>query len=130
MVMQHAALCQRLFQLKVDKTGKAEKPFRLPAGVIPLCNNSALTSIIAMMPVFNAHGLDQTWAEPDAEQVQEFFDNLSERAIREETNFIRPTTDEEVAYIASRAEEAALAAEAGSVGFMEDEASEEENLAE
>jgi hypothetical protein len=78
-----------------DKTGK---PFRLPAGVIPLCNNSALTSIIAMMPVFNAHGLDNT--------------------------------GEEVAYIASRAEEAALAEEAGSVSFVEDEASAEEDFAE
>jgi hypothetical protein len=90
-VMQHAALCQKLFHLKADKTDKADKtekadkPLKLPAGVIPLCNNSALSSIIAMMPVFNAHGLDQTWAEPDMERVQEFFDNLSERVIREET---------------------------------------------
>ena len=87
-MMQHAALCQKLFQFKADKTSKANKTsklFRSPAGVISLCNNSALTSILAMMPAFNAHGLDQTWVEPDAERVQEFFDNLSERAIREET---------------------------------------------
>jgi hypothetical protein len=35
-----------------------------------------------------------------------------------------------VAYIASRAEEAALAEEAGSIGFVEDEASAEEDFAE
>jgi hypothetical protein len=95
-----------------------------------LCNNSALSSIIAMMPVCNAHGLDGTWDEPSAERAQEFFDNLSERAIREEPVLIRPTTDEEVAYIASRAEEANLAAKAGSFGFMEAEASEEEAMSE
>nr|XP_020152190.1 uncharacterized protein LOC109737472 [Aegilops tauschii subsp. strangulata] len=31
------------------------------------------------MPDFNAHGLDPSWAEPEAEQVQEFFDKLSEK---------------------------------------------------
>ena len=71
-----------------------------------------------------------TWVEPSVERAHEFFDNLSERAIREETNFICPTTDEEVAYIASRAEEAALAEEAGSVGFVEDEANAEEDFTE
>nr|XP_020178007.1 tol-Pal system protein TolA-like [Aegilops tauschii subsp. strangulata] len=62
------------------------------------------------MPDFNAHGLNPTWAEPEAERVQTFFDNLSERA-----------------------EEAALAKEAGSIGAMEDEAdtaAEEKELAE
>ena len=77
-VLQHAHLCQRLFQLKVDvaggveRTRKAEKAskavkagrslFGLPAGVVPLSNNSCQTAIIAMMPDFNAHGLDPTWA--------------------------------------------------------------------
>ena len=114
-VIQHAALCQRLFPLKADKTskagkdGKAEKAFKFPVAMVPLFNNSALTSIIVMMLVLNTHGLDQTWAEPDEARVQEFFDNLSERLIRDEPRLIRDTTDEEVAYIASRAEEAALA---------------------
>ena len=133
-VIQHVSLWHKLFQLKVDKAGEAEKtdkgdktskadnPFRLPAGVVRLSNNSCLTSIIAMMPVFNAHCLDQTWAEPDAAWVQEFFDNLSKRPIREEPQLIHDTTDEEVAYIASRAEEATLAKEASNIGFMEDEA--------
>ena len=55
---------------------------------------------------------------------------MSEKAIREESTLIRPTTDEEVAYIASRAEEANLATEAGSFGFTEPEASEEEMISE
>ena len=71
-VVYHAHLCQRLFQLKVDevgrvertgkaeKTGKSDSLFGLPAGVVPLSNNSCLTAIIAMMTVFNAHGLDST----------------------------------------------------------------------
>nr|XP_020161781.1 probable E3 ubiquitin-protein ligase IRF2BPL [Aegilops tauschii subsp. strangulata] len=131
-VLQHAHLCQRLFQLKVDEAGgvertaKAEKAggslFGLPAGVVPLSNNSCQTAIIAMMPDFNAHDLDPTWAEPKAERVQAFFDNLSERYIRDEPLLVRDTTREELAYIAARAEEAALAKEVGSVGTMEDEA--------
>ena len=78
-----------------------------------------------MMPVCNAHGLDRTWVEPPPEQVQEFFDSLSERATREDPILIHPTTDEEIAYIASRAEEANLAAEAGDFGFMGEDTSEE-----
>lgn len=83
-----------------------------------------------MMPVCNAHGLDRTWEEPPSERAHEFFDNLSERTIREESNLIRPTTYEEVAYIASRAEEANLATEAGSFGFTKEEADEEEVMLE
>ena len=55
---------------------------------------------------------------------------MSERAIRENSNLIRPTTDEEVAYIASRAEEANLAAEAGNFGFTGEDTSEEETVPE
>jgi hypothetical protein len=69
--------------------------------------------------MFNAHGLDATWAEPTEEEAQKFIDNLTERAVREEGHLIRATTDEEVAYIATRAEEENLAAEAGSVSFTE-----------
>nr|XP_045087429.1 translation initiation factor IF-2-like [Aegilops tauschii subsp. strangulata] len=131
-VLQHAHLCQRLFQLKVDKaggverTGKAVKVggslFGLPAGVVPLSNNSCQTSINAMMPDFNVHGLDPTWAEPEVERVQAFFDNLSERYVRDEPLLVRDTTQEELVYIAAWAEEATLANEADSVGSMEDEA--------
>ena len=95
------------FQLKVDeaggvkRTGKAEKAgkavkaggslFGLPAGVVPLRNNSCQTAIIAMMPDFNAHGLDPSWAEPEAERVQAFFDNLSERYVHDEPLLVRDT---------------------------------------
>lgn len=120
--LQHAALCQRLFGS--EAVGKP------PASIVPLCNNSALASIVAMMPAFDAHSLDGTWIEPSAEQAQYFFDNLMERAIHAEENLIRPTTKEEVAYIASRAEEAMLAAEAGSAGFTGGESSEGEVLSE
>jgi hypothetical protein len=115
-ILQHTALCHRLF--------RADAKFKLAAGVIPLCNNSALSSIIAMMPVCNAHGPEGNLEEPGEVRVLEFFDNLSEKAIREEPILICPTTPEEVAYIASRAEEAMLAAEAGIFGSLEAEASE------
>ena len=107
-VMQHASVCQRLFQLRMDevgntewtgkvaKAGKTGHPFRLPAGVHPMSNNSRLTKIIATMPTFNAHGLDPTWAEPKAELVQQFFDNLSEGTVYAELEHILPTADEEV----------------------------------
>nr|XP_040243972.1 leucine zipper putative tumor suppressor 2-like [Aegilops tauschii subsp. strangulata] len=79
-VLQHAHLCQRLFQLKVDEVGRVERTskslFGLPVGVVP----------------------------------------------HDEPQHIRDTTEEELAYIATRAEEAALAEEAGSLGTMEDEA--------
>ena len=49
------------------KAGKFVKEpiFKLPAGVVPLSNNSRRSKIIAMMPLFNAHGLDTNWVEPD-----------------------------------------------------------------
>jgi hypothetical protein len=77
-----------------------------------------------MMPACNPHGPEGNLEEPTKVRILEFFDNLSEKAIREEPILIRPTTDQEVAYIASRAEEAMLAAEAGNFGSLEAEASE------
>lgn len=132
-VMGHAHFCQRLFQLNVGVDGRAERVgktvkagkghlFRLPAGVVPLSKNSRQTDIIAMMPDFNAHDLDPNCAEPEAEQVQEFFDNLSERYVRDEPLLIQDTTKEALDYITARAAKAALAREAGSTGHVEDEA--------
>ena len=62
---------------KVERSGKAAKAgkvakgplFGLPAGVVPLSNNSRRNDIIAMMPEFNAHGLVPTWVEPPEDQV-------------------------------------------------------------
>ena len=77
---------------KVERSGKAVKAgkvvkgplFGLPAGVVPLSNNSRQTNIIAMMPDCNAHGPVQNWAPPLEEQVQEFFDGLAEVYVRNE----------------------------------------------
>ena len=57
-VMEHAHFCQQIFQLDVNREGWVERPgkvvkgplFGLPAGVVPLSNNSHQTDIIAMMP--------------------------------------------------------------------------------
>ena len=86
-VMGHAHFCQRLFQLDVNRDGEVEQSskaakatvkdgkatrgplFKLPAGVVPLSNNSRRNDIIAMMPEFNAHGLVPNWAEPPEDQV-------------------------------------------------------------
>ena len=119
---------------KAAKAGKVVKGplFGLPAGVVPLSNNSRQTDITAMMPDFNADDLDPLWDEPEAEEVQAFFDNLSENYVRDEPLLIRDTTKEELDYIAARAAEAALAREAGSAGHVEDEAdaaAEEKELA-
>nr|XP_020172501.1 MICAL-like protein 1 [Aegilops tauschii subsp. strangulata] len=84
------------------------------------------------MPDFNMHALDGSWAEPEVERVQEFFDNLSEMYVRDEPLLIKDTTKQELDYIAAKATEAALAQEAGSIGAMEDEAdtaTEEKELA-
>lgn len=54
--------------------------------------------------------------------MQEFFDSLSERFVRDEPLLVQDTTQAELDYIAARAAEAALAREAGSAGYVEDEA--------
>ena len=106
------------------KAGKVAKGplFGLPAGVVPLSNNSCRNDIIAMMPEFNAHGLVPTWAEPSEEQVQEFFDTLEEKYVRDGPWLVQDTTQAELDYIAARAMEAKLAQEAGSAGGVEDKA--------
>ena len=52
-----------------------------------------------MMPDFNAHDLDPLWVDPKAEEVQEFFDNLSEKYVRNEQLLIHDTTKEELDYM-------------------------------
>ena len=54
--------------------------------------------------------------------MQEFFDNLEEKSVRDEPRLIQDTTQAELDYIAARAAEAELAREAGSAGDVEDEA--------
>ena len=69
---------------RVERTGRAMKAgkvikgplFGLPPGVFLLSNNTCQAAILEMMTVFNAHGLDPSWVEPPACEVQEFFDNL------------------------------------------------------
>ena len=56
--------------------------FRLPRGVVPLCNNSSLDRIHAMMPLCDSHGIVPTWQEPADDVVQEFFDGLVEVPVR------------------------------------------------
>ena len=92
-----------------------------------------------MMPLFNAHGLDPSWVEPDALKVQEFFDTLHEVYVAAEPRLVQDTSQEERDYIDARvrearlaAEEAKLAEEAGNDGGMVDKAAakaEEEDLA-
>ena len=41
-----------------------QHPFTLPRGVVPLCNNSSLDRIRAMMPLCDSHGIVPTWQEP------------------------------------------------------------------
>ena len=157
-VLRHAHLCQRIFQLEVNEEGEVERSgkvaraaakagkvdkepvFKLPTGVVPLSNNSRQSDIIAMMPLFNAHGLEPSWVEPDELRVQEFFDTLHEAYIAAEPRLIQDTSQEGLDYIRARlrgarlAEESTrLAVEAGSAGGTMDsvaaEAKEEEGSA-
>src|SRR6187401_1665257 len=95
-----------------------------PGGVVPLCNNTALSAIRAVMPECDSHGVVPTWLVPSAETVQAFFDNLVEkpRNAEERKGLTQETTARDVAYIASRMEEAAAAAAAGEFGYTVDEA--------
>ena len=98
-VLELNAMLQELF--KYDP--QHPEVFRLPQGVVPLCNNSALSRIRAMMPLCDSHGIDPTWQEPAEDAVQAFFDNLEEVPIRsdEKKGLTRDTTDKEMAYIAT-----------------------------
>ena len=98
--------------------------FALPPGVVPLCNSSALSAIRAAMPLCDSHGINPTWREPSEEAVQTFFDNLVESPINadEKRGLTHDTTDEEMAYIATRLEEAAAARAAGEFGYTVEEA--------
>ena len=101
-----------------------QHPFMLPRGVVPLCNNSSLDRIRAMMPLCDSHGIVPTWQEPADAVVQEFFDGLVEVPVRadEQKSLTRDTTDAEMTRIATRLEEAAAAAAAGEFGFTVEEA--------
>src|SRR4051812_21493342 len=129
-ILELNAMLQELFKHDPEHP----KVFRLPQGVVPLCNNSSLSRIRAMMPLCDSHGIDPTWQEPAYDVVQAFFDGLVEVPIRpdEQEGLIRATTDEEVQRIATRLEEAAAAAAAGEFGFTveEVEAAEAASLAE
>ena len=98
--------------------------FRLPAGVVPLCNNSSHDRICAMMPLCDSHGIAPTWQEPAGDVVQQFFDSLVEVAVNadEKKLLTRDTTEQEMERIATREEEAAAAATAGEFGFTVEEA--------
>src|SRR4051812_32518686 len=98
--------------------------FKLPQGVVPLCNNSSLSRILAMMPLCDSHGIDATWQGPANDIVQAFFDDLVEVPVNpdEKKGLTRDTTPDELAYIASRMEEAAAAVAAGAFGFTAAEA--------
>ena len=69
---------------KVERTGKAAKSgkvikvplFGLPLGVVLLRNNNRQGDILAMMQVFNAHGIDPARVEPPLREVEEFFGSL------------------------------------------------------
>ena len=52
--------------------------------------------------------------------MQEFFDTLVERYVRNEPLLVQNTTQAELDYIAARAAEAELAKEAGSADHVED----------
>ena len=60
----------------------------MPAGVVPLCNNSRRSEIIAMMLDCNAHGPVPNWAVLSEEQVEEFFDNLEEKYVCDEPRLV------------------------------------------
>src|SRR3954469_11046169 len=119
-VLEHDAVLKELFKHDPDHP----EWFWLPPGVVPLCNNSSLSRILAMMPLCDSHRIDATWQEPPDGVVRALFDNLVEVPVdpNEKDGLTRDTTPEELAYIASRVEEAAAAAAAGESGYTEAEA--------
>ena len=90
-VLELDAMLLELFKHDPEHPGAC----RLPRSVIPLCNNSSLDRIRAMMPLCDSHGIVPTWQEPADDVVQEFFDGLVEVAVRsdEQKSLTRDTTD-------------------------------------
>ena len=111
-----------------------QHPFTLARGVVPLCNNSSLDRIRAMMLLCDSHRIAPTWEEPPDDVVRAFFDDLVEVPVRtdEQKSLTRDTTDNEMQRIATRLEEVAAAVAAGEFGFTveEAEAAEAASLAE
>ena len=129
-VLELNAMLQELFKYDTQHP----EVFRLPGGVVPLCNNSSLDRIRSMMPLCDSHGIVPTWQEPADAIMQEFFDGLVEVPVRadEQKSLTRDTTDDEMQRIATGLEEVAAAAAAGVFGFTveEAEAAEAASLAE
>jgi hypothetical protein len=131
-ILQHDFIMHELFKRETDPE-KIDKAFKLPKHIVPLCNNSALSAIIAAMPHCNAHSVKATWDVPPEEDVRRFFDTTVERPVKEEKWLVRDTTEAELEFIARRVEEDRLAREAGEYGYTLaelDKAQEEESLAE
>ena len=101
-----------------------QHPFMLPRNVVPLCNNSSLDRIRAMMPLCDSHGIAPTWQEPADDVVRAFFDDLVEVPVRadEQKSLTCDTTDDEMQRIATRLEEVAAVVAAGEFGFTMEEA--------
>ena len=97
-VLQHALLFKGLFN-----KGAPEK---LPENVIPLCNNTAKDSILAMMPTCTTQGMESTWEQPNQATVDEWFTKLAETPIRVEDDLVHDTKKHELELISRRAEEA------------------------
>jgi hypothetical protein len=130
-ILQHDFFMRELFKQEIDPE-KREKAFTLPKHIVPLCNNSALSPIIAMMPRCNAHSVEVTWDVPSELNVRQFFDTTVEKPIRDEKKWlVRDTTEQELEFIARRVEEDQLAREAGEYGhtLAEHDEVQEEGLA-
>lgn len=98
MVMEHYCLVCQLFNKGWD--------FQLSETIIPLCNNTAKDSILAMMPECDSKTVVATWKVPTKKDVEKWLDELVEKAIRVEDDMIHSTKEAEEAFIAARVKEA------------------------
>lgn len=96
-VMEHYWLICQLFNKGCS--------FRLPEKVIPLCNNTAKASNLAMMPDCDAKTVLSTWKVPSKKEVENWLAGLKEEAIRVEDDMVHPTKDDEQQYLVARAKE-------------------------
>nr|XP_040258802.1 tol-Pal system protein TolA-like [Aegilops tauschii subsp. strangulata] len=103
MVMRHAHLCQRHFQLDMNRDGEVEQS-----------GKAVRTAVKAGKVAKGAHV-----------QVQEFFDTLHEGCVTAKLGLVQDTSQVELDYIAARAAEAKLTEEASSAGGVEDRAAAE-----
>lgn len=105
-----------------------DSKFILSPSVVSICNNSRKDPIVAMIPACNTHGVDPTWRSPENEDVQAWFENLTEARIIDKGQMMHAPTEAELKFMVQRATKPGLiTSRSSSRAAMHDEEEEEDD---